>query len=49
MLGADELQSLLDDLGKVELTCEFCNRAFRYDADDVAAILRGEAPGVTVH
>jgi molecular chaperone Hsp33 len=49
MLGADELHSLLDDLGKVELTCEFCNRAFRYDADDVAAILRGEAPGITVH
>jgi molecular chaperone Hsp33 len=49
MLGADELHSLLDDQGKVELTCEFCNRAFRYDADAVAAILRGEAPGVTVH
>ena len=49
MLGADELHSLLADQGKVELTCEFCNRAFRYDADDVAAILRGEAPGVTVH
>jgi molecular chaperone Hsp33 len=49
MLGADELHSLLDDQGKVELTCEFCNRAFRYDADDVAAILRGEAPGVAVH
>jgi molecular chaperone Hsp33 len=49
MLGADELHSLLDDQGKVELTCEFCNRAFRYDADDVAAILRGEAPGSTLH
>jgi molecular chaperone Hsp33 len=49
MLGADELHSLLDDQGKVELTCEFCNRSFRYDADDVAAILRGEAPGVAVH
>jgi molecular chaperone Hsp33 len=49
MLGADELHSLLDDQGKVELTCEFCNRAFRYDADDIAAILRGEAPGLTLH
>jgi molecular chaperone Hsp33 len=49
MLGADELHSLLDDQGKVELTCEFCNRAFRYDANDVAAILRGESPGVAVH
>jgi len=49
MLGADELHSLLDDQGKVELTCEFCNRAFRYDADDVAAILRGEDPAHTLH
>jgi molecular chaperone Hsp33 len=49
MLGAEELHSLLDDQGKVELTCEFCNRAFRYDAEDVAAILRGEAPGLMLH
>jgi molecular chaperone Hsp33 len=49
MLGKDELQSLLDDRGQVEMTCEFCNRAFRYDANDVAAILRGEAPGQTLH
>jgi molecular chaperone Hsp33 len=49
MLGEDELQSLLDDRGQVEMTCEFCNRAFRYDASDVAAILRGEAPGQSLH
>jgi molecular chaperone Hsp33 len=49
MLGADELKSLLDDRGYVELTCEFCNRAFRYGERDVAAILRGEAPEHTLH
>jgi molecular chaperone Hsp33 len=49
MLGEDELDSLLVDPGWVELTCEFCNRAFRYDRPDVAAILRGEAPGPLLH
>jgi molecular chaperone Hsp33 len=49
MLGADELKSLLDERGYVELTCEFCNRAFRYGEDDVAAILRGEAPEHALH
>ena len=49
MLGAEELESLLDDVGCVELTCEFCNRAFRYGAADVAAILRGEAPELSLH
>lgn len=49
MLGEEELKSLLSDCGRVELTCEFCNRAFRYDADDVEAILRGEAPEHTLH
>lgn len=49
MLGAAELESLLDERGSVELTCEFCNRAFRYDEDDVRAILRGESPGPALH
>lgn len=49
MLGEDELNALLADPGKVELTCEFCNRAFCYDASDVAAILRGETPDHALH
>lgn len=49
LLGRDELVSILSDEGIVELTCEFCNRAFRYDADDVDAILRGEAPPALLH
>jgi molecular chaperone Hsp33 len=43
MLGADELKTLLAEQGHVELTCEFCNRAFRYDDAQVAGILRGTA------
>jgi molecular chaperone Hsp33 len=41
MLGADELKTLLAEQGHVELTCEFCNRAFRYDDRQVQAILSG--------
>jgi molecular chaperone Hsp33 len=41
MLGGDECRSILADQGHVELTCEFCNRAFRYDDAAVATILGG--------
>jgi molecular chaperone Hsp33 len=49
MLGADELNSILAERGNVELTCEFCNRAFSYDADDVATIVTGGTPQATMH
>jgi molecular chaperone Hsp33 len=41
MLGEEEVKSLLAEQGHVELKCEFCNRAFRYDDAQVDAILRG--------
>jgi molecular chaperone Hsp33 len=41
MLGDDEVKSLLAEQGHVELKCEFCNRAFRYDDVQVDAIMRG--------
>ncbi len=41
MLGEEETKSLLAEQGHVELNCEFCNRAFRYDDRQVQAILRG--------
>jgi molecular chaperone Hsp33 len=41
MLGADEVKTLLAEQGHVELKCEFCNRAFRYDDAQVDAIMRG--------
>jgi molecular chaperone Hsp33 len=49
MLGAEELRSLLAEQGHVELTCEFCNRAFRYDETAVQAILRGTAQSALLH
>jgi molecular chaperone Hsp33 len=41
MLGEEEVKSLLAEQGHVELKCEFCNRAFRYDDRQVDAIMRG--------
>jgi molecular chaperone Hsp33 len=41
MLGDEEVKSLLAEQGHVELKCEFCNRAFRYDDRQVDAIMRG--------
>jgi molecular chaperone Hsp33 len=31
-LGADEVRDVLREQGKVEVTCEFCQRPYRYDA-----------------
>jgi molecular chaperone Hsp33 len=41
-LGADELDSILAEQGAVTVTCEFCQRPWRFDAVDVSA-LKGEA------
>jgi molecular chaperone Hsp33 len=43
-LGGEEVQTLLQERGDVEVRCEFCNRAWRFDAVDVAGnILDGAA------
>jgi molecular chaperone Hsp33 len=49
MLGEDEVKSLLAEQGHVELTCEFCNRTFRYDEPATQAILRGGAQSTVLH
>jgi molecular chaperone Hsp33 len=43
-LGGDEVQSLLAERGEVEVRCEFCNRAWRFDAVDVAGLFSTGAP-----
>ncbi len=43
-LGAEEVRSLLQERGDVEVRCEFCNRAWRFDAVDVAALFSAGAP-----
>lgn len=49
MLGEDEIRTLLADEGHVELTCEFCNRRFRYDAAAANSILQGETRSTLLH
>ena len=43
-LGGDEVEALLAERGDVEVRCEFCNRAWRFDAVDVAGLF---SPGST--
>jgi redox-regulated HSP33 family molecular chaperone len=49
MLGAEEVNGIIAEQGYVELTCEFCNRVFRYDDGQTQAILRGAAPSAALH
>jgi molecular chaperone Hsp33 len=43
-LGEREAQEVLAERGAVEVRCEFCNRNYRFDAVDVAALFASEAP-----
>jgi molecular chaperone Hsp33 len=42
-LGRAEVDSVLAEFGQVEVRCEFCSRAYRYDAVDCAVLFAGEA------
>ncbi len=45
-LGREEVDSVLEEFGQVEVRCEFCSRAYRFDAVDCAALF---APGADAH
>lgn len=34
-MGKDELNSLIEEQGGAELTCQFCDKVYRYSADDL--------------
>ena len=44
-LGEQETRAVLAERGSVEVRCDFCNRAYRFDAVDVAEIFKGTAAG----
>ncbi|QIL81286.1 Hsp33 family molecular chaperone HslO [Diaphorobacter sp. HDW4A] len=47
-LGEEEVQSVLDERGSVEVGCEFCGQQYRYDAVDAAQLfteLEKQPPG----
>ena len=43
-LGADELDSLVETQGEVDVRCEFCNEQYRFDPLDVERLLRSDLP-----
>lgn len=42
-LGHDEIEGVLAERGNVEVRCEFCSRAYRFDAVDVGALFKEAA------
>jgi molecular chaperone Hsp33 len=50
-LGRAEVDSVLAEFGQVEVRCEFCSRAYRYDVVDAAALFTAaaEVPRGGVH
>lgn len=42
-LGRDEIEGVLAERGSVEVRCEFCSRAYRFDAVDVGALFKEAA------
>jgi molecular chaperone Hsp33 len=40
-LGEAEAQSVLAERGEIEVSCDFCNRAYRFDAVDVTQLFNG--------
>jgi molecular chaperone Hsp33 len=44
-LGHEEIRGLVAERGSVEVRCEFCNRAYQFDAIDSEQVFRTE-PGV---
>jgi len=43
-LGRDEVQSILDEQGVIEIHDDLSNHTYRYDAEDIAALFQGHVP-----
>ena len=46
-LGETETRSVLAERGEVEVRCDFCNRAYVFDAVDVEQLFKPAIPGVS--
>lgn len=40
MLGEEEAKNLLQEKGKIEISCDFCNKHYSYDAIDITMLFR---------
>lgn len=45
MLGREEVESVLEEQGKIEVQCEFCNRQYRFDSIDIAQLWLASVAG----
>ena len=43
-MGPAELKSLIDEQGQAELTCQFCDKVYRYTREELEALLAGMKP-----
>ena len=43
-MGNQEMRSLIDEQGKAELTCQFCDRVYRFDREELEEIYRQMQP-----
>lgn len=41
-LGRDEADKILAEIGKIEVRCDFCNKTYAFDAEDLDQIFREE-------
>jgi molecular chaperone Hsp33 len=50
-LGREEVDAVLAEFGQVEVRCEFCSRAYRFDVVDATALFAAgaDAHGGGVH
>jgi molecular chaperone Hsp33 len=48
-LGRSEVDDIVEERGKVEITCEFCDAEYHYDAVDVGALFGGAVHTGAVH
>ncbi|MES2295870.1 MAG: Hsp33 family molecular chaperone HslO [Pseudomonadota bacterium] len=48
MLGREEVESALQDLGELGIDCEFCGQHYTYDSVDCAQLFVGDAPVQTL-
>lgn len=39
-MGRDELQKLIDEQGHAELTCQFCDKVYQFNKDELTALLQ---------
>jgi molecular chaperone Hsp33 len=43
-LGRDEIESILEEQGAITVTCEFCQKPYRFDAVDAAQLFVPSSP-----